>query len=159
MLEHCRYVPGDFGAEFVTLSIGPIGGATGLYGATPITASATTRFRLGSLPNCQFLPVRFCATAGTVPVSGGGTLLTRIVRYVKATTSEQIITQDLDITTLVVDQALYMQNMLAGITDAQRTCIPGDSLRINVVSNAAIGTQPVDLWFNVLCKIIKSKGS
>ena len=140
--------PGRFGVAPVYLKTAQIGGANFEGGTTPLTASNTTIFRLGGFAGRRVKLSRLGATVVTVPVSASGTLLATLRKYRAADDQVVTLTSNLDLEALVTREEAWT-DVLATLSDADRALAPGDALEVHVVSNNAIGTQPVGLVFTV----------
>jgi hypothetical protein len=140
--------PGRFGVAPVYLKTAQIGGTNFEGGATPVTASGTTIFRLGGFAGRRVELSRIGATTVTVPVSASGTILATLRKYRAADDTVVTLTGTLDLEALVTREEGFT-NVLATLSDADRTLAAGDALEVHVVSTAAIGTQPAGLVFTV----------
>lgn len=136
--------PGRYGIEPVFIRIGPIGGSNKIGGASPLTANATTTFKLGGFGRKMYF-LRFSASAGTVPADADGTILARL-RKIGAGATTTTLSQDIDLEGLTADLVTYAAP-LAAATDSQRLILATETISVDVVNNsAAINTQPVDLY-------------
>lgn len=138
--------PGRFGVAPMLVKTGEIGGTNMIGGATPVTASGTTIFRLGGAAGRKCRIGRIGATTVTVPVSASGTILATLRKYDASADAVVTISQTLDLEALVTREEGFA-NPLTTLTDAQLLLDVGDALEIHVVSDAAIGTQPAGLVF------------
>ena len=141
--------PGRFGVAPVLVNTGQIGGANYLGGATPLTANASTTFRLGGTAGRRVLVSRFGASVVTVPADADGTITAILQKYNAVTDGTVTLTGTIDLIALVTREQTSIP-LLASVTPAQATLGPNDTLEI-VVSNdsAAIDTQPAGLGFTV----------
>lgn len=141
--------PGRFGVAPVLVNTGQIGGANYLGGATPLTANASTTFRLGGTAGRRVLVSRFGASVVTVPADADGTITAILQKYNAVTDGTVTLTGTIDLIALVTREQTSIP-LLASVTPAQATLGPNDTLEI-VVSNdsAAIDTQPAGLVFTV----------
>jgi hypothetical protein len=130
------------------LKTAQIGGTNFQGGASPLTASGTTIFRLGGFAGRRVTLSRLAATAVTAPISASGTVLATLRKYRAADDQVVTLTGNLDLEELVTREEAFA-NVLATLSRADRTLAPGDALEIHVVSDAAIGTQPAGLVFTV----------
>lgn len=144
-----RFKPkaGRFGVMLQEASVGPIGPANYLGGASPLTANGTTIFRLGAAA-----AGRAAVFAGgsvsctTVAADADGTIVGTFVRYRAATDDTVTLTANVDLEALVTREATAVVP-LGTLTEAERTFAVGDTLEFHVVNNsAAIDTQPAGLW-------------
>jgi hypothetical protein len=139
--------PGRFGVMPVQVRTGQIGGANFLGGASPLTANATTIFRLGGTAGRRCQVSRFGATAVTVPADADGTIVATLRKYDASADSAVTLTANLDLETLVTREESSIP-YLSTVSEADLTLDTGDALEIHVVSNsAAIDTQPAGLVF------------
>jgi hypothetical protein len=146
MLNHFKPQPGRFGTELITLVCGPIGPADYLGGAAPLTANATTTFRLGPVPRkCVF--ARLAASATTVPADADGTIVATAFKYDAATNAQVQISGAINLETLITREG-STANQYSSATEAGLTLQVGDTVEVNVVNNSAgIDTQPAGLVF------------
>lgn len=141
--------PGRFGIQPVLLQSGPIGGTNFLGGATPLTANASTTFRLGGTAGRRMQFSRFGASVVTVPVDADGTITAILQKYNAATDATVTLTPTIDLEALVTREQASV-GWLASLTEAGATLTPDDTLEVVVSSDsAAIDTQPAGLVFTV----------
>lgn len=141
--------PGRFGVAPVLVNTGQIGGANYLGGATPLTANASTTFRLGGTAGRRVLVSRFGASVVTVPADADGTITAILQKYNAVTDGTVTLTGTIDLIALVTREQTSIP-LLASVTPAQATLGPNDTLEIVVSSDsAAIDTQPAGLVFTV----------
>lgn len=141
--------PGRFGVAPVLLNSGQIGGANFLGGATPLTANATTTFRLGGTAGRKCEVSRFGATVVTVPADADGAITAVLQKYDASADAVVVLTGPINLETLVTREETSVP-FLSTATDAQLILDTGDALEVAVVSNsAAIDTQPAGLVFTV----------
>lgn len=139
--------PGRFGVIPAFAKTGQIGGTNFLGGATPLTANATTIFRLGGFGGRRVRFSQLGATVVTVPADADGTILATAVKYDASANSTVTLSANLDLEALVTREESFA-NPLGTLTDAEITLDVGDTLEIHVVNNsAAINTQPAGLVF------------
>lgn len=139
--------PGRFGVQTVQARTGQIGGANFLGGATPLTANATTIFRLGGTAGRKCAISRFGATTVTVPADADGTIVATLRKYDASADATVTLTSNLDLEALVTREETSLA-VLGTVSDADLTLDTGDALEIHVVNNsAAIDTQPAGLTF------------
>lgn len=136
------------GVQRVYITSAPIGGANLIGGATAITASGTTIFRLGGFAGRKVKPVRLGATAVTAAISAGGTVLAKLVKYDASANAAVDLTQNIELVDLTTREESFAE-LLTTLTGAQENMDVGDALEVHVVSDAAIGTQPANLVFTV----------
>jgi hypothetical protein len=141
--------PGRFGVQPVFVKTGPIGGSNLIGGATPLTANASTIFRLGGFAGRRVAFARLGATVVTVPADADGAITAIAQKYNAVTDATVTLSTVLNLETLVTREEGFA-NPLSSLTPAQAVFNPGDALEI-VVSNdsAAIDTQPGNLIFTV----------
>jgi hypothetical protein len=138
--------PGRFGVQTVQVRSGQIGGANFLGGATPLTANATTIFRIGGMAGRKCRVSRFGATTVTVPADADGTIVATLRKYDASADTPVTLTDNVDLEALVTREE--SSTAVLGLSDADLTLDTGDTLEIHVVSNsAAIDTQPAGLVF------------
>lgn len=138
--------PGSYGVQRVFVPTGQIGGTNFLGGATPLTANATTIFRLGSIGRRAVIG-RLTAVTVTVPADADGTILATLRKYDASADAAVTISQNLDLEALVTREA-GSANPITSLSDVDLTLDVGDALEVHVVSNsAAIDTQPAGLIF------------
>ncbi len=146
-----RQKAGRFGTATIILSSGQIGGANYAGGATPLTASGTTSFVLPA-PTFKARFRNFSAWAVTPPASAGGSLLARVRKQNNGVLTT--VSADIDLTTLAANIA-KIAGILSTATEAGLLFNgTSDCLQIDVVSNQAIGTQPVSLVFGVTFELL-----
>jgi hypothetical protein len=149
MMNFFKPKPGRFGVQPVLLNTGQIGGANFLGGATPLTANASTIFRLGGTAGRRVQVSRFGASVVTVPVDNDGTITAILQKYNALTDATVTLTPTLDLEALITREQASI-GLLSALTQAQATLTPNDTLEV-VVSNdsAGIDTQPAGLVFTV----------
>jgi hypothetical protein len=141
--------PGRFGVASVLLNSGQIGGADYLGGATPLTANASTTFRLGGTAGRKCRISRFGATVTTMPADADGTITAVLQKYDASANAAVALTGAINLEALVTREETSVV-FLATLTDAQATLDTGDALEVVVTNNsAAIDTQPAGLVFTV----------
>lgn len=145
MLNFFRPKAGRFGVAPTFLKTAQIGGANFQGGATPLTASGTTIFRLGACAGRRAMVSRLGAVTTTVPVSASGTLLAALYKYDASADAAVKMTGDVDLETLVTREGGFADAL--ALSDADLTLDTGDALEVHIVSDAAIGTQPAGLVF------------
>lgn len=132
---HRRATPGRAGTHPVLL--------TG--GTDTITASATTQQVLGAAPTPGVVS-KVVASAHTVPVSAAGTILATLKKYDASAAGDVTLSSALDLEALTAKVGSPFV-LLSTLTPDQQTLDTGDSLRVEIVSNNAIGTAAVGLRF------------
>lgn len=140
--------PGRWGTHPVHVSVGPIGGSTALYGATPLTANDVTIFRIPTPPG-KFVFSKVAVHATTDAADADGTVLGVVSKYDASADAEVTVSGSIDLEALTT-----LERAEAGVstsaTDAQLVLDTGDTLSFRVTNNsAAIDTQPVDLFIVV----------
>lgn len=136
--------PGYFGVHRIMLQSGQIGGTNFLGGVAPLTANATTIFRLGA-PNCAALFNGFNISTVTVPADPDGTILGYIYKYDASADAAVQLSAAIDLETLVTREATRATTA-SGLSYASAYLDEGDTLEFHVVNNsAAIDTQPAGL--------------
>jgi len=139
--------PGRFGVASVLLNSGQIGGADYPGGATPLTANATTTFRLGGTAGRKCMVSRFGATVVTVPADADGAITAVLQKYDASADAVVVLTGPINLEALVTREETSVA-LLATVTAAQATLDVGDALEIAVTNtSAAIDTQPAGLVF------------
>jgi hypothetical protein len=149
MMNFFKPKPGRFGVAPVLLSTGQIGGTNFLGGASPLTANASTVFRLGGTAGRRVQFSRFGASVVTVPADADGTITAILQKYNAVTDATVTLTPTIDLIALVTREQASV-GWLSSLTQAAATLTPDDTLEV-VVSNdsAAIDTQPAGLVFTV----------
>lgn len=147
--------PGQLGVERQFLRTGQIGGANYLGGATPITESGTTIFRLGGLANRRACAVRLSATAVTAAVSAGGTVLAKLVKYDASADAAVDLTGTIDLEALVTREESVAEVLSSVFDTAESVLDAGDALEVHVVATSTIGTQPAGLVFAAECWMLE----
>lgn len=128
--------PGDFGAQFQTLSNG-IGNA----GVT-LTGTATTSVYL-SVPASRLFKVVAASIQGFTGAAGGSTITAQLVRNNnQGTPTAQTLTAAQDITTTVFTGTDNNVDVPITVTDQLATCAPGDTLLWKIVAATTITTVP-----------------
>jgi len=141
--------PGRFGVAPVLLSTGQIGGTNFLGGASPLTANASTTFRLGGTAGRRVQFSRFGASVVTVPADADGAITAILQKYNAVTDATVTLTAPIDLIALVTREQASV-GWLTSLTEAQATLTPDDTLEVVVSSDsAAIDTQPAGLVFTV----------
>jgi hypothetical protein len=149
MINFFRPKPGRFGVAPVLLNSGQIGGTNYLGGASPLTANASTTFRLGGTAGRRVQFSRFGASVVTVPADADGTLTAIVQKYNAVTNAAVTLTAPIDLIALVTREQASV-GWLTALTAAQATLTPNDTLEVVVSSDsAAIDTQPAGLVFTV----------
>jgi hypothetical protein len=116
--------------------------------ANPVTASSTQTHRIPSPPGNRYYPVRATLHCDTVGVSAGGTILAYLIRRRASDDADVTLTAALDAEALTTKEKTAFVFDTA-ITDAQRLFLLADTLELDFVSNAAVGTQPTDVVVEV----------
>jgi len=149
MMNFFKPKPGRFGVAPVLLNSGQIGGANYLGGASPLTANASTIFRLGGTAGRRVQFSRFGASVVTVPVDADGTITAILQKYNAVTNATVTLTPTINLEALVTREQASV-GWLTSLTQVAATLTPDDTLEV-VVSNdsAAIDTQPAGLVFTV----------
>lgn len=150
-----REKPGQFGTALIQVVSGQIGGADYLGGAAPLTANATTTFRLGTPPvKCRL--IKLAASQVTVAADADGTTIARAMKYDAAANAQVQVSADIDLEAATTRE-LQVAQVYASATDPQRVFNgTTDTLEVNVVNNsAAIGTQPAGLVFTCLFEVLE----
>jgi hypothetical protein len=149
MMNFFKPKPGRFGVAPVLLNSGQIGGANYLGGASPLTANASTTFRLGGTAGRRVQFSRFGASVVTAPADADGNIMAILQKYNAVTDATVTLTPTIDLINLVTREQESV-GWLTSLTAAQATLGPNDTLEV-VVSNdsAAIDTQPAGLVFTV----------
>lgn len=121
---------------------------SGILGA--ITASATTTYRMPT-PSRRCFIERISYQTGTVPVSAGGTIIATAKKRDNQAAQDVTLSSGLSLEsdgiTAVNKPTAF--TMLSTLTDAQRILQEGDSWFVDVVSDAAIGTNHANAYFVV----------
>lgn len=129
----------------------------GRYGTLPqlvqgqclaaIGNNTTTTYNLGAVPFKAYAN-RAVVSAGTVPASTSGTILGVVQKYDAVNNTAVALSGNVDLEALVAHEGVAVP-FLAALTDAQRTLLPGDTLRFVVTTNNTVTTAAVDLVCNV----------
>lgn len=135
---HRNEKPSEYGSQILTV--------TRTLGASPITASATTRIQMPTTGK-TLLFRRVTGTNATPAASAGGTVIAR-VNKVTGTNTRTDISEALDLEAIPALKSLSAK-YLAGQNAGTLVVKPGDGVEVSVVSNAAIETQPVQLSFTL----------
>lgn len=115
--------------------------------AAAIGNSTTTIYNFGSHP-AVCLITRAVVSAGTVPVSSGGTILATLEKYDASADAAVTLSGSIDLEALTAHEGTAVP-LLTTLTDAQRTLDTGDTLRLSVVTTSTVGTAAVDLVCNI----------
>lgn len=138
MQTHFQPTPGRFGVIPVLVQ-GRCAAAIG--------NNTTTTYNFGGIPAKSYVN-RAVVSAGTVPASTSGTILGVIQKYDAANNTAVALTGNVDLETLTAHEGTAV-SLLSSLTDAQRTMLPGDTLRFVVTTNNTVTTAAVDLQVNV----------
>lgn len=118
------------------------------------TASATTTYFI-SLPPGRYYIYDLAMSANTVPVSASGTLLATFYKYDAVNTSAKALNSPTagSVTTGDLESIVTKNTHVIPVTatlDSDRIVhlLAGDSLYVDVVSTAAIGTAATNLCFS-----------
>ncbi len=109
--------------------------------------NTTTTYNLGAVPAKAYVN-RAQVSAGTVPASTSGTILGVIQKYDAANNTAVALTGNVDLEALTAHEGTAV-SLLTTLTDAQRTMLPGDTLRFVVTTNNTVTTAAVDLVVRV----------
>lgn len=112
-----------------------------------IGSSGTTTYNFGAVPAKAYVN-RAQVSAGTVPASTSGTILGVIQKYDAANNTAVALTGNVDLEALTAHEGTAV-SILSTLTDAQRTMLPGDTLRFVVTTNNTVTTAAVDLVVRV----------
>ena len=134
-----RFLPGDFGACFQTLSRG-IG-----TGGTALTGTATTSVYLGIPASREFVVVA-ASGQGLLGFTGASAITAQLVRINNQSTPANVtLTAAQDITTTVYTGTDNNVDFPITATDANRVCSPGDTLLWKVVAVGNVTTGVLQL--------------
>jgi len=109
--------------------------------------STTTTYNFGGHPAKCYIN-RAMVSAGTVPASSGGTILATLEKYDAVANAAVTLTANIDLEALTASEGTAVA-LISTLTEAQRTLLPGDTLRFAVVTTSTVGTAAVDLMCNV----------
>lgn len=109
--------------------------------------NTTTVYNFGGHPAKCYIN-RAMVSAGTVPASTSGTILAKIQKYNAAANAAVDLTANIDLEALTAHEGTAVA-MLSTLTEAQQTLLPGDTLRLSVVTNNTVTTAAVDLMCNI----------
>ena len=109
--------------------------------------NTTTTYNFGALPFKAYAN-RAIVSAGTVPASTSGTILGVVQKYDAVANTAVALSGNVDLETLTAHEGVAV-SFLASLTDAQRTVLPGDTIRFVVTTNNTVTTAAVDLACNV----------
>jgi hypothetical protein len=115
--------------------------------ARVIADSATTTYNFGGHPAKCYIN-RAIVSAGTVPASTGGTILATLQKYDAVANSAVTLTANIDLEALTANEGTAV-SLLSTLTEAQQTLLPGDTVRLAVVTTSSVTTAEVDLVVNV----------
>ena len=131
--------------------------AAGRFGVLPdllagrcdaaIGNSTTTTYNFGGHP-AKCLINRAMVSAGTVPASTSGTILGVLQKYDATANSAVALTDNVDLEALTAHEGTAV-SLLSTLTTAQKTLLPGDTVRFVVTTNNTVTTAAVDLMVNV----------
>lgn len=131
--------------------------AAGRFGVLPdllagrcdaaIGNSTTTTYNFGGHP-AKCLINRAMVSAGTVPASTSGTILGVLQKYDATANSAVALTDNVDLEALTAHEGTAVA-LLTTLTTAQKTLLPGDTVRFVVTTNNTVTTAAVDLMVNV----------
>lgn len=138
MYTHFQPTPGRFGVV-PNLVQGRCDAAIG--------NNTTTTYNFGAHPAKAYVN-RAMVSAGTVPAATSGTILGVIQKYDATANSAVALTGNVDLEALTAHEGTAV-TLLSSLTDAQRTLLPGDTLRFVVTTNNTVTTAAVDLMVNV----------
>lgn len=112
---------------------------------TTIANSTTTTYNFGGHP-ATCLATRAMVSAGTVPTSGSA--LTGVLqKYDAANNTAVALSAAVNLLTLTAHEGTAVP-LLSTLTDAQKTLLPGDTLRFVITAAGTVTLQPVDLMVN-----------
>lgn len=109
--------------------------------------NTTTTYNLGAIPFKAYAN-RAIVSAGTVPASTSGTILGVVQKYDAINNTAVALSGNVDLEVLTAHEGTAIP-FLAALTDAQRTVLPGDTIRFVVTTNNTVTTAAVDLVCNV----------
>ncbi len=113
---------------------------------TTIADSGTTTFSFGSHPaKCEI--ARAVVSAGTVPVSSGGTILGVLQKYDASANAAVTLSGNVNLEALTAHEGTAIP-LLTTLTDAQKFLDTGDTIRFVVTTTDTVGTAAVDLYVN-----------
>lgn len=119
------------------------------FGASPFTASATVRYQIPTPPG-ELIYSRASVQCEVVGISASGSLFVRVFRRRASDDVRTQLTADFNVEALVTRERRQLA-LASGVTDAQRVVNDpgasgnGDTIEVDLVSDAAIGTQPTQL--------------
>lgn len=115
--------------------------------AAAIGNNTTTTYNFGGHP-ATCLINRAMVSAGTVPASTSGTILAVLEKYDSTANAAVTLTANIDLEALTAHEGTAV-NLISTLTTAQRTLLPGDTVRLTVTTNNTVTTAAVDLVANV----------
>lgn len=115
--------------------------------AAAIGNNTTTTYNFGGHP-ATCLINRAMVSAGTVPASTSGTILAVLEKYDATANAAVTLTANIDLEALTAHEGTAV-NLISTLTTAQRTLLPGDTVRLTVTTNNTVTTAAVDLVANV----------
>jgi hypothetical protein len=115
--------------------------------AAAIGNNTTTTYNFGGHP-ATCLINRAMVSAGTVPASTSGTILAVLEKYDSTANAAVTLTANIDLEALTAHEGTAV-SLISTLTTAQRTLLPGDTLRLTVTTNNTVTTAAVDLVANV----------
>lgn len=109
--------------------------------------NTTTTYNFGGHP-AKVYANRAIVSAGTVPASTSGTILGVVQKYDATANTAVALSANVDLEALTAHEGVAVP-FLSSLTDAQRTLLPGDTLRFVVTTNNTVTTAAVDLQCNI----------
>lgn len=112
---------------------------------TTIANSTSTTYNFGGHP-ATCLVNRAMISAGTIPASASA--LTGVLqKYDAANNTAVALSAAVNLLTLTAHEGTAVP-LLTTLTDAQKTLLPGDTIRFVITAAGTVTTQPVDLMIN-----------
>lgn len=112
---------------------------------TTVANSAATTYNFGGHP-ATCVVSRAMVSAGTIPASASA--LTGVLQKYDATANAAVtLSAAVNLLTLTAHEGTAVP-LLTTLTEAQKTLLPGDTLRFVITAAGTVTTQPVDLMVN-----------
>jgi hypothetical protein len=129
--KNYRPTPGNFGAQFQTLSR-----AIGTNGIT-LTGTATNTVWV-PVPRCAAFSVVDAAVQGPTAAAGSGAITSILYKRLAGTSTDVALTAAQDLTTMATNN---VEDTITA-SDINRACVVGDTLHFDVVAAGTVGTVP-----------------
>lgn len=109
--------------------------------------TTTTQYNFGGHPAKCYIN-RAIVSALVVPASTSGTILATLQKYDAVANAAVTLTANIDLEALTANEGTAVA-LISTLTEAQRTLLPGDTLRFVVVTTDTVNTAEVDLMVNI----------